>query len=168
MYVWVALASNFPETIEVIIITLGMVTASDMVMHHALMILTLTFVQGHTDLNHENKKCSVISETIQTIPHQVCWEDSLTKGLYNLFSVQWPCSSFKVTSASQTWQVLNLYYNSRILGQYLSYCIQTWHDSKLTHGIYAHARAGDLDARSHWVGKGKKISIELSRQLSKQ
>ena len=26
----------------------------------------------------------------------------------------------------------------------------------------------DLDARSQWVGKGKKISVELSGQLSKQ
>ena len=25
--------------------------------------LTFTFIQGHTDLNHENNKCSIISET---------------------------------------------------------------------------------------------------------
>ena len=37
-----------------------------MLMHHMLIILTLTFIQGHTDLNHE--KCLIIqSETIQAI-----------------------------------------------------------------------------------------------------
>ena len=42
------------ETIEVINIKLGMVTASVIVMHHVLIILTLTFIQGQTDLNHKN------------------------------------------------------------------------------------------------------------------
>ena len=55
--VCVSLASNSLETIEVIIIKLGTVTASDMVMHHVLIILTLTCIQCHTDLNRENKKC---------------------------------------------------------------------------------------------------------------
>ena len=40
--------SDSSETIEVIIIKLGTVTASDMRMHHVLSILTMTFVQGHT------------------------------------------------------------------------------------------------------------------------
>ena len=66
--VCVSLASDSSETVEVIIIELGMVIASDMVMHHVLIILTLTFIPGHTDLNHENNKCSVISETVQAIP----------------------------------------------------------------------------------------------------
>ena len=39
------------------IIKLGTVTASDMRMHHVLITLTLTFIQGHTDLSHENNKC---------------------------------------------------------------------------------------------------------------
>ena len=38
------------ETIKVNIIKLGAVTTSDMRMHHVLIILTLTFNQGHTDL----------------------------------------------------------------------------------------------------------------------
>ena len=42
---------------EVNIIKLGTTTASDMVMYHVLIILTLAFIQGHTDLNHENNKC---------------------------------------------------------------------------------------------------------------
>ena len=67
MCVCVSLASDSSETIEVIIITLGMVTAPDMRMHRTLIILTLTVIQGHTDLDHENK-CSVISETVQAMP----------------------------------------------------------------------------------------------------
>ena len=62
------LASDSSETIEVIIMKHGMVTASDMLMHHVLIILTLTFIQGHTDLNYENNKCLIISETIQAMP----------------------------------------------------------------------------------------------------
>ena len=42
----VSLASDSSETIEVIIIKFGMVTASDMEMHYVLIILTLTFIQG--------------------------------------------------------------------------------------------------------------------------
>ena len=62
------LASDSSETIEGIIVKLGTVTASGMVMHHVLIILTLTFTHGHTDLNHENNKCLIISEHIQAIP----------------------------------------------------------------------------------------------------
>ena len=51
--VCVSLASDSSETIEFIIIKLGMVTASDIVMHHVLIILTLTFIQGHIDVNDE-------------------------------------------------------------------------------------------------------------------
>ena len=36
-------------------------------MHHVLIIVTLTFTQGHTYLNHE-KKSLIISETIQAMP----------------------------------------------------------------------------------------------------
>ena len=65
MCVCLSLASHSSETTEVIIIIkLGTVTASDMLMHHVLIILTLTFMQGHTGLNHENKKCLMISEII--------------------------------------------------------------------------------------------------------
>ena len=63
-----SLASNSSETIQVIIIKLGTETASDMLMHHVLIILTLTFIRGHTDLNHENNKCLIILETIQAMP----------------------------------------------------------------------------------------------------
>ena len=63
----VSFASDSSQSIEVIIIKLGMVTALDMIMHHMLIILTLTYIQGHTDLNHENNKGLVISKTVQAI-----------------------------------------------------------------------------------------------------
>ena len=50
----VPLANDSSDTVEVIIIHLGTVTTSDMRIHHVLIILTLTIIQGHTDLNHEN------------------------------------------------------------------------------------------------------------------
>ena len=75
----VSLASDSSETIEVIIIKIGTITASYMLMHHVLIILTLTFIQGHTDLNHEHNKCSIISEAVQAIPIKCGCEDSLTK-----------------------------------------------------------------------------------------
>ena len=55
------------ETIEVTIIKLRTVTATSMVMHHVLITLILTFIQGHTDLHHENNKCLIISETVQAM-----------------------------------------------------------------------------------------------------
>ena len=67
MCVCIPLASDSLETIEVIIVKLGMVTASDMGMHHVLLILPLTFIQGHTDLTRENNKFSIISETVQAM-----------------------------------------------------------------------------------------------------
>ena len=67
--VCLSLAGDSSETVEVIIIKLGMVTALDMRMHHVLIILTLTFMQGHTDLNRKTIiKCSIISETVHTMP----------------------------------------------------------------------------------------------------
>ena len=50
--VCVSLASHSSETVKVII-KLGMVTALDLVIHHVLIILVMSFIQGHTDLTHE-------------------------------------------------------------------------------------------------------------------
>ena len=69
--VCVFLASYSSETVEVVIIKLGMVTALDTwygIMHYVLIKLALAFIQGHTDLNHENNKRSIISETVSAIP----------------------------------------------------------------------------------------------------
>ena len=56
------------EIVEIIIIKLGMVNSSHMVMHYVLIIFTLTFIQDHTDCNHENNKWSIISKTVEAIP----------------------------------------------------------------------------------------------------
>ena len=108
--------------------------ASDMAMRRVLIMLTLTVIQGRTDVKREINKCLIISETVSSIAHQVCCWDSPTKSLHNLL-VRWPCPSFKFTTASQTWLLCNLQY----LRQYLlSYYIQTWHDARLiTHRIHA-------------------------------
>ena len=64
----VSFASDSSETI-VVIIKLGTITASDMLMQHVFIILTLTFIQGHIFyIYHENHKCLIISETVQAIP----------------------------------------------------------------------------------------------------
>ena len=61
--------NRFLKTVEVIIVKVSKVTASDMIMHHVLKtILTLTFIQCHTHHNHENNKVLIMSETIQTMP----------------------------------------------------------------------------------------------------
>ena len=44
VYVYVSLTSNSSETIEDITIKLGTVTASDILMHQVLIMLTLTFI----------------------------------------------------------------------------------------------------------------------------
>ena len=54
----VSLTSDFSETMDVIIIKLGTVTAPLMLVHQMLIMLTLTFIV-HTDLNHENNKCFI-------------------------------------------------------------------------------------------------------------
>ena len=59
--------SDSLDTVE-IIIKLSTVAASDMLMHHVLIILTLTFIQGNIDLNHENNNCLIILKTIQAMP----------------------------------------------------------------------------------------------------
>ena len=145
VWVYVFLASDCLETIEVIIIKLGTVTASDRLMHHMSTILTLTFIQGHTDLNHENNICLIISTTIQAMPIKLAVEIVPLKvymiiaSLVTLTFTQG--LSPKVTSVSQTWLLFKLQY----LGQYLRYDIFTWHNRRPGHCICAHARFNDLD-----------------------
>ena len=52
-------------------------------------------------------------------------------------------------------------FNLQYLRQYESYYIQTWHDGRLMDARHAHAHFNDLDldARSEWVGKGKKSAL---------
>ena len=131
-------------------------------MHHVLNILAMTFIQGHTDLNHENNKCLIISENIQAMP--IKFAVKIVRLKINMTIVSPMILTFTsqghdldVTSASQTWLLFNLQY----LGQYLSYYIQTWHVGSLVDAIDAHARFDyiDLDARSQWLGKGKHFSV---------
>ena len=63
-----SIASHISETRQAITIKFDKVTASVTRMYHVLTIFTLTFIQGHTDLNHENSKCLIISETVQAMP----------------------------------------------------------------------------------------------------
>ena len=75
------------KTSEVIAIKFDTVTASVTRMHHVLIILTLTFIQGHTDLLHENNQYSIISETVQAMPIKVCCAMSLVRRkVYIMFS----------------------------------------------------------------------------------
>ena len=81
--VYVSLASDCWETVQVIITKLGRVTASDMIMHPVLIILTSTFIQGHTD---QNNKSSIISETVQAMPIMFAVEIIVRLKLYIIFS----------------------------------------------------------------------------------
>ena len=96
--------------------------------------------------------------------HQVCCEDSPTKGLYD------HCQSddLDLHSRSQVHLKLDYFLTCSILDSILD--IQTWHDGRLMDVISAHARFSDLDldARSQWVSKGNKIGVECSRQERKQ
>ena len=66
LYLYVA--SHILETSEAMAIKFETATASVARIQHVLIILTLTFIQGHTDLDHEINKCSIISETVQAMP----------------------------------------------------------------------------------------------------
>ena len=93
-----SLASDSSETDEVIIVKLGMVTASVTRMHHVLIILTMFFLQGHTDQNHENKYL-IILETIQAMPIK--------------FAVQIVCLRVYMTNANDQCQSIDLDLHSR-------------------------------------------------------
>ena len=117
-------------------------SVSDVLMHHIISYIDLTFIQSHTYLNQENNKCLIISETIQAMPIKFVVKIVRLKVYMTIASLM--TLTFKVTSASQTWLLFNLQY----LGQYLSYYSQTWHDGWPIHGIYVHFRFDDLDLDS--------------------
>ena len=54
-------------------------------MHHVLIIWTLTFIHGHTELNHENSNYSIISQTVEAIPITLDVEIARLK-VYKIFS----------------------------------------------------------------------------------
>ena len=59
-------------TVEVIIIKLGMVTAAGMVMHHVLIVLMLTFIQGDTDLNYQSDNLALRSRSQLRLKLDIC------------------------------------------------------------------------------------------------
>ena len=82
-----------------------------MLMHHMLIILTLTFIQGRTDLNHENNKWLIISEAVQAIPIRF----AVKIVQLNVFIIVSQSDDLALHSRSQLHlRLLNVYYNSHI------------------------------------------------------
>ena len=93
-------------------------------MYRLLIILTLTFIQGHTD---EDNKSSILSETIQEIPITFAVKIVRLKVyIIILFSARWPCSSLKVTTASLSWWMLNSYHKQKLNIFYLNLTLKTF------------------------------------------
>ena len=135
-----SLASDSSETGEVIIVRFGTMTTSDMRMYHVLIKLTLTFIQGHTNLNHENNKGLIISETIQAMAMAFAVRIVRLKVYLKMSKpISWPSNM----------TTLNL----QNLIQYLSYYIRTWLGGRLTGALYDRFDNLDLDTRSQLVGK---------------
>ena len=124
-----SVASHISDTSEAIAVTFDTVAASVMRLHRVLIILTLTFIQGHTDSNHENNKCDYFRKCSSSNPHQVCCEDRPTKGLHD--QCQSDDLDLQGHKCVSNWSTFYLQY----LGQYVSYFIQTWHDGRLTDTI---------------------------------
>ena len=135
----------------------------------------MTFIQVHADLNHENK-CSMISEAVQVIPIKFAVKTVRLKVFFFLLPVRWPCSSLKVTTSSQTWQV----FNSHISGT-LSYGILTWHDGRRMHDIYmvvlvsmtltlmqGHSGSANAINQRPIISTSLKESLQLSRRQAEK
>ena len=162
MCVCLSLVSYFLETIKVIVIKLGMVTASDMRLHHMLIILT--FIQGHTDLSHENNTCCIISETFQAMPIKFVVK---TKGLYNR------CQSKDIDLHSRS--ELHLKSDKFLTGSFIVIFQTIFNLVQLGMAVgYAWLICScsfddfDLDARLQWLGRGNNSTFLLSQQLSMQ
>ena len=135
------------QPISQILITHGTVAASDMRMHHVLIILIVT-----TEIRNVQLFLNCSSSS-----HQVYGEGSPTKRLYIANSVQWPCSSPKVTTASQsqTWQKMYLYYNSKSRTVF-----KLWPSNLAWWWIYAwHVWPSTLMQGQNGSSKAKTISV---------
>ena len=73
------------EPNETMAMTFDTMTASVTRMHYVLTILTLTFIQGRTDLTRESNKYSIISETVQAMPTKLVLE-IVRRKVYIIFS----------------------------------------------------------------------------------
>ena len=125
--VCVSLYKRFLINFQVIFIKFGMLTASDMRLHHILIIFTLTFKVTH--LYYETNKMFDYFWTYSSNTHHVCCEDSPIHGLYD------HCQSddLDLHSRSHVRLKLDYFFYLQYLRQYFSYCIQTWHDGRLMH-----------------------------------
>ena len=128
----VSLGSDSSETVEVNIVKLGTVTASFTRMHHVLILLTLPFIQGHTDRHHEHNKGSIMSDTIQAMPTTFAVQIVRLKvhmtiaGPMTLTFIQ----GHKCVSNLTTFLTYNISDNN-----YVSYYSQTWHEGRLMDAI---------------------------------
>ena len=85
----------------------------------------MTFLQGHTDQNHENMKCLIISETIQAMPVKFAVKIVWLK-VYMTIARLMTLSFIQGHKCISYLALFNLQY----LRQYLRYYIQTGHDSR--------------------------------------
>ena len=87
--VCLSLASDSSETVHAKIIKIGLTKLPrtwKCIICQLYCILTLTFIQGQTDLNHENTKCSIIPEkTVQAMAIKFAVKIVLLK-VYIIFS----------------------------------------------------------------------------------
>ena len=79
-------------------------------MHHVLIILT--FIQGHTDLKHENNKCLIISENVQAM-----LKFAVKIGRLKVYTT---IASSMTLTFIQGHKCILLLFNLQYLGQYLS------------------------------------------------
>ena len=118
--------------VEDIILKLGTVTVSVTRMHHMLIILTLTFIQSHTDRKHENNKCLIISETNQAMPI------TFAVKIVRLKVYMTTTSPMTVTFIQGHKCVSNVttFFYLRCIGQYVSYYIITQYEGRRMDVIY--------------------------------
>ena len=95
-------------------------------MHHVSIILTLTFIQSHTDLNHKNNKCLIISETIQAMPTKFAVK-TVQLNVYRTIASPMTLTFIQ----GQAHLKFDNFFKLQYLGQHRSYYIQTWHDGRL-------------------------------------
>ena len=97
--------------------------------------------QGHTDLNHENDKCLIISETVQATPIQLTVEIVPTKGLYD----HRQSNDLDLHSRSQLHLKIDNFFTCTIIviPRTVAFKLRMMVDLCMAY-IYAHARFDDL------------------------
>ena len=126
-----------------------------------LIILTLAFIQGHTDLTpHKNNKYSIISDSVQAMPIKLAMEIVRQK-VYIVFSQS---DDIDLHSRSQLPLKRDKLVTCTLIVVISRIIFKLWHskpgmmlDLCMAY-IYTHAHSDDLDldARSQWVSTRKK------------